>query len=78
MPKTISSPIPSNWPPRASVKESAHGFFGRKKALAKMREYVVGVKSGGLTGDVMCEKGLKIFSTVGTMGIGKTVCVGVG
>ena len=72
---SLPAEIPSKWTPREPLKESAHGFFGRKQALENIKKYVMGVKNSEPY--VKSDKGHKFFTTVGTMGIGKTVCVGV-
>ena len=72
---SVPAEIPPKWTPREPVKESAHGFFGRKQALENIKKYVMGVRNSEQY--VMSDKGHKFFTTVGTMGIGKTVCVGV-
>ena len=61
-----------------------HDFYGREKAIAAIKSYVEGVKSKPgedmrnkvmSPGDAL-SKGLRICTTVGTMGIGKTVSLG--
>ena len=81
--ETGAEPDYGTWKEREPIKIK-HDFYGRDKAIDTIKSYVEGVKSKpgeDVRNQVMSpgddlSKGLRICTTVGTMGIGKTVSLG--